>query len=46
MLTFAAFSCTSAVYEEGENTAGKSSASLIRMLSVVVELSPLFGPLS
>lgn len=45
--TLAAFSCTSAVYEEGENTAGKSSASLIRMFNVVDELSPsLFGPLS
>ena len=45
-LTLAAFSGTSAVYEEGENSAGKSSASSIRIFSVVLELRPLPGPLS
>ena len=43
-MTLAAFSGTSAEYEEGENTAGKSSASWTKIFNVVDELSPLFGP--
>ena len=46
VLTLAAFSGTSASYEEGENSAGRSSASSMRIFSVVLELSPLPGPLS
>lgn len=43
-MTLAAFSGTFAEYEEGENTAGKSSASWTKIFNVVDELSPLFGP--
>ena len=46
VLTLAAFSGTSASYEEGENSAGRSSASSMRIFSVVLELRPLPGPLS
>lgn len=46
VLTLAAFSGTSASYDEGENSAGRSSASSMRIFSVVLELSPLPGPLS